>query len=33
MKRKNWARYLIMGLAFLMALVMLAGLIVPYLLH
>ncbi len=31
MKRKNWARYFAMGLALLMALVMLAGLIVPYL--
>ncbi len=31
MKRTKWARYVAMGLALLLALVMLAGLIVPYL--
>jgi hypothetical protein len=31
MKRAKWARYFAMGLALLMALVMIAGLIAPYL--
>jgi hypothetical protein len=30
MKRKNFARYFAMGLALLMALIMIAGLILPY---
>ncbi len=33
MNRNKLARYVAMGLALLMALVMLAGLIVPYLAH
>jgi len=33
MKRNKWTRYVAMGLALLLALVMLAGLIVPYLAH
>lgn len=33
MNRSKLARYVAMGLALLMALVMLAGLIVPYLAH
>jgi hypothetical protein len=31
MKRKRWIRYISMGIAFLLALLMLAGLIIPYL--
>ena len=33
MRRNKWARYVAMGLALLLAIVMLAGLIVPYLAH
>jgi len=33
MRRNKWARYVAMGLALLLAVVMLAGLIVPYLAH
>ena len=31
MKQKNWRRYIAMGIALLMAIAMLAGLVVPYL--
>jgi len=31
MKRKNWRRYFAMGIALLMAVAILAGLILPYL--
>ena len=30
MKRKKWTRYIAMGIALLLALLMLAGLILPY---
>ena len=33
MKRKDWRRYVAMGIALLLALVMLAGLIIPYLVN
>lgn len=29
--KKNWRRYVIMGIALLMAVVMMAGLVLPYL--
>ena len=29
--KKNWRRYVIMGIAMLMAVVMMAGLVLPYL--
>lgn len=31
MKQKKWVRYFAMGIAFLMAVVMLLGLVLPYL--
>ena len=30
MKRKNWKRYVAMGIALLLAVLMLAGLVLPY---
>ena len=30
MKRKNWSRYVAMGIALLLAVLMLAGLVLPY---
>lgn len=31
MRRKNWRQYVAMGIALLLAVIMLAGLIIPYL--
>ena len=33
MKGKNWRRYVVMAIALLMAFVMLAGLVIPYLMR
>lgn len=33
MKGKNWRRYFVMGVALLIAVLMLAGLVVPYLVN
>ena len=33
MKGKNWRRYVVMAIALLMALVMMAGLVIPYLMR
>ncbi len=33
MKRRKWTRYIAMGIALLLAVLMLAGLIVPYLMN